>query len=86
MAVVEVEVDEMGPRVMVPPAIEKAESPEPATTNLEAVPDDIAGVIAQTTGAGEIVGGIRLPDGGWQVVVIAVGPDGVIRPQTVTVP
>ena len=86
MAVVDVEVDETGPRIMLPPTIEKAESPEPATTNLEAVPDDIAGVIAQTTGSGEIVGGIRLPDGGWQVVVMAVGPDGVIRPQTVTVP
>lgn len=86
MAVVEVEVDETGPRVVLPPTIEKAESPKPAAIHLEAVPDDIAGVVAQMTGSSEIVGGIPLPDGGWQVVVIAVGPDGVIRPQTVTVP
>ncbi|MCZ6505894.1 MAG: hypothetical protein O6834_07955 [Actinobacteria bacterium] len=35
---------------------------------------------------GSVVGGEQLADGGWCVVVMAEGVDGVLRPTTVTVP
>jgi hypothetical protein len=39
-------------------------------------------VAALLEGQGEIVGGLQLADGSWEVVVMAEGGDGVRRPVT----
>lgn len=45
--------------------------------DLVEVPPDVASGLDVE---GQVLGGRRLPDGGWEVVVVGVGPDGVRRP------
>lgn len=83
---VEVEVGESGPRVTMPPVFGPVSSGEPAVPALVEVPEDVASAAVKTSGATEVIGGIAGADGSWRVVVMAPGPDGVVRPQTVVVP
>jgi hypothetical protein len=77
---VQVEVGEDGSTVVtgvpsmapVPPVV-------PAELSLTQPPDDVlAGV------EGDVVGGLQRADGGWDVIVMSEGPDGVRRPMTVS--
>ena len=83
---VEVEVGESGPRVTMPPVMGPVPAVEPAVPALVEVPEDVASAAVKSSGATEVIGGIVGPDGSWQVVVMAPGPDGVVRPQTVVIP
>jgi len=83
---VEVEIGESGPRVTMPPVIGPVPAGDPAVPALVEVPEDVASAAVKSSGATEVIGGIAGPDGSWRVVVMAPGPDGVVRPQTVVVP
>jgi hypothetical protein len=81
LVVVSVEIAADGQaRVTGAPSIAMATTTDQAAITLAPVPDEVA---AQATEAGEVLGGIQLPDGSWEVVVMAVGPDGVRRPMAV---
>lgn len=83
---VDVEVGETGARVTLPPVIGTVPRGEPAEPGLIEVPADIANLAVKESGATEVIGGLAAEDGSWRVVVMAPGPDGVTRPQTVVVP
>ncbi|HEU4318791.1 MAG TPA: hypothetical protein VFS66_01775 [Acidimicrobiia bacterium] len=51
-----------------------------AQLDLVEVPPDVVSTLGVE---GEVLGGRQLPDGGWEVVVVGVGADGVRRPFTV---
>lgn len=83
---VQVEVGDTGPRVVLPPVVGPVPVRERATADLVEVPADVASAAVEASGATEVIGGLATADGSWRVVVMAPGPDGVIRPQTVIVP
>jgi len=83
---VEVEVGDTGPRVTMPPVIGPVPRGEPASPGLVEVPENVASAAVEASGATEVIGGVVSADGSWRVVVMAPGPDGVVRPQTVVVP
>ena len=85
VAVVDVEVGESGPKVVLPPAIEPAPEVEPADPALTTVPEDVVAAIVDAYGEVEILGGMP-EEGAWRVVVLAPDPAGVTRPLTVVVP
>ncbi len=85
-ATVEIVADETGPHVMLPPIIEPVSPSTAMASPLGEVPQQVATTAAAGSGATEVMGGLMRSDGLWQVVVMAPGPDGVIRPQTVLVP
>ena len=86
LATVEVAVDETGARVMLPPTLGPLTPSEPAPLALTEVPAEIQQAAIEASGATEVLGGVQGAAGGWAVVVVAPGPDGVSRPTTVTVP
>lgn len=86
IATVEVVVDMSGPRVALPPAIDQIETSSPENLALVPVPPEVTTAVTASVPEAEVIGGIANTEGNWQVVVMAPGPDGIRRPQTVTVP
>lgn len=85
LAVVRVMIGDDGlPRVTMPPKVELPAGASPLAMNLVEVPAQVREQLEQSHGT--VVGGEQLADGRWQVVVMAVGLDGVARPTTVVVP
>jgi hypothetical protein len=85
---VEVDVSVAGdaPQVVMAPRVSPA-LPGPAhQLALAPVPDEVGAAALQQSGGSEVVGGMQTPDGAWEVVVLAVMPDGVSRPVSVPVP
>lgn len=81
---VEVTVGEDGaPRVSGAPTMLAAPVSAPAPVTLQSVPAQVA---EQVSASGTIVGGVQGPDGGWRVVAMVEGVDGVNRPTTLEVP
>lgn len=74
------------PTVVEPPFLGLAPLGSPSPLALVEVPPDKSQAAVAQVGAGEVLGGTRQGDGAWRVVVMAPGPDGVVRPQTVLVP
>ena len=72
------------PRVARPPAITTPPALFPVTMTLTPLPATLEEQVESAYGL--VVGGEELADGGWRVVVMIEGVDGVIRPTTVTVP
>lgn len=71
--------DDGSPMVTGVPSIDPA-SPSPgAAVTLGQPPEDVVASVE-----GEVLGGVQRDDGGWDVVVISEGPDGVRRPMTVS--
>jgi len=68
------------PRVSRPPLVTVVDAVEPAGLSLHAVPPEVEQAIGVE---GEVVGGLQGSDGGWLVVVMSPGSDGVTRPVTV---
>jgi hypothetical protein len=86
LATVEVSVADTGARVMLPPTLSPITPSEPQPLTLAEVPAEIQQAAITASGATEVLGGVESAAGGWQVVVLAPGPDGVSRPTTVAVP
>jgi hypothetical protein len=86
LATVEVTVAETGARVVMPPTLSQLTTPEQEPLTLVEVPAEVEAAAITAAGATEILGGVQGAAGGWQVVVMAPGPDGVSRPTTVAVP
>lgn len=64
-------------RVAGAPAVSVMAAPSPHQLALLAVPPQ---VIEQFSPFGDVIGGVQVADGRWQVVVMLEGPDGVKRP------
>ncbi|HJS72086.1 MAG TPA: hypothetical protein VJ858_05090 [Acidimicrobiia bacterium] len=73
--------EEAQPRVTEAPSVEAVALPAPSDAALGPVPEEVSTALASTYQ--RVVGGTERPDGGWDVVVMATGADGVIRPVTV---
>lgn len=71
------------PVVLGAPVLVDRPLPVPALAQLQDVPAEILERVAD---ARAVVGGVPSPDGGWRVVAMIEGIDGVIRPVTVEVP
>lgn len=67
------------PRVTSVPSLEPAAPGTPAELALSQPPEDVVSDIE-----GEVVGGVQRADGGWDLVVRLAGPDGVVRPVTIS--
>lgn len=72
------------PRVTSPPRVVETVPMPQNEMALSPVPEPIRAQVESTHGA--VVGGIQQPDGGWLVVAMVIGPDGVTRPVTVAAP
>jgi hypothetical protein len=83
---VDVRVTEAGPQVMMPPVLGEVSGAGQMPLTMNPVPVEIEEAAVAASGASAVVGGIQSPGGGWMVVAIAPGPDGVPRPITVPVP
>jgi hypothetical protein len=82
--VVSVELDDDGrPSISRPPRVEPEDPVARAEMNLQPLPSE---VVENLRVEGEVVGGLQGVDGGWLVVVMTAGPDGVTRPATVATP
>jgi len=73
-------------QVVMAPRVSPAQPGPAHQLALAPVPDEVGSVALQQSGGSEVVGGVQAPDGEWQVVVLAVMPDGVSRPVSVPVP
>ena len=72
--------DDGAPRVTTVPSLAEV-TPGPASKLvLSEVPEELIGQMG--LGESEVLGGVQRSDGGWDVVVIVAGPDGVKRPVT----
>lgn len=77
---VPVEVGEDGaPRVASVPALDVVPLGTPADLTLSQPPEEVVEGVAD-----EVVGGIQRSDGGWDLVVMTVGDDGVRRPVVIS--
>lgn len=75
-----VEVAEDGmPRVTSVPALEPAVPGTPDELVLSQPPEDVVSDVE-----GEVAGGVQRADGGWDLVVMLAGTDGVVRPVTIS--
>ena len=83
---VDISMSAEAPQVVLPPEVRPASSGPVHQPNLAVVPDDVGAAALELSGGSEIVGGMPGESGGWRVVLLAPGPDGVSRPVTVTVP
>ncbi len=83
---VDVSVTDSGPQVITPPMVGSTPVGEPHPLQLTDVPEDVAASAVQGSGGNEVIGGFQAADGAWQVIVMAPGADGVVRPVTVPVP
>jgi hypothetical protein len=72
------------PRVAAAPSSEVISLPVRSEMALVPVPEEISAALASSYQG--VVGGTERPDGGWDVVVMSTGPDGVTRPMTVSSP
>ncbi|HLF61858.1 MAG TPA: hypothetical protein VI980_11845 [Acidimicrobiia bacterium] len=86
LATVEITVDDTGSRVVLPPTLSPVTPPSQEPLTLVEVPAEIQQAALASSGGTEVLGGVQESAGGWKVVVVAPGPDGVSRPTTVTVP
>lgn len=73
------------PRLMGAPTVKGVDSPATGELVLGAVPDAVAAGVEALSPGSEIVGGYVDPGGIWNVVVLASGPGGVLRPETVSI-
>lgn len=76
--------DDGQPRVASAPSVQLPTTTAPVEGTSEPVPEEIAAELAESYP--RVVGGVERPDGGWDVVVMGAGADGVLRPMTVSVP
>jgi hypothetical protein len=85
---VEVDVSVAGDaaQVVMAPRVSPAQPGSAHQLTLAPVPAEVGAAALQQSGGSEVVGGVQAPDGEWQVVVLAVMPDGVSRPVSVPVP
>jgi hypothetical protein len=74
------------PQVLMPPTMKTVTVGPPPELTLSAVPEEVGAVALEQSGGSEVVGGTQTEGGGWRVVLLAPGPDGVSRPVTVSVP
>ncbi|CAN5777154.1 hypothetical protein BH23ACT4_BH23ACT4_05390 [soil metagenome] len=81
----EIAVTDGTPRLLGAPGVEAVDSPATAGLGLGAVPDAVAAGVEAIRPGSEIVGGYVDPGGTWNVVVMATGPGGVVRPETVPI-
>jgi hypothetical protein len=86
LATVGVVVGEGGPRVTLPPQVAAVTPLEPVQPALTEVPTDVAALVPAQSGATEILGGTPRVGGGWTVVALVAGNDGIVRPISVIVP
>jgi len=85
--VAEVEVvfgDDGEPRVLRPPTVAAPAAHTGSAMTLSPLPETVQAEVEESHGP--VVGGEQLADGGWRVVAMVTGADGVSRPTTVTVP
>ena len=83
---IEVEValgDDGEPMIMSPPVLLDATPASSGRIELSEIPDDVR---AAASGSGSPLGGIPKADGGWRVLVMSAGSDGVTRPVMVDIP
>lgn len=73
------------PRVLGAPTVKAVDSPTTAGIGLGAVPDAVAAGVEALRPGSEIVGGYVDQTGTWNVVVLATGPGGVLRPEMVPI-
>lgn len=85
---VEVDVSVAGDaaQVVMAPRVSPAQPGPAHQLALAQVPDEVGAAALQQSGGSDVVGGTQTPDGEWQVVVLALMPDGVSRPVSVPVP
>ncbi len=83
---VDVSVTDAGPQVIAPPMIGSTPVGEAHPLPMTEVPEDVAASALQGSGGTEVVGGVQAAGGAWQVIVMAPGADGVVRPVTIPVP
>lgn len=81
---VEVSIDPNGePGVVSAPSLLQPPAKTAGRVELAELPEEIRAAVVD---AGTPVGGIPQPEGGWRVLVMTTGPDGVTRPVMVDVP
>ncbi len=73
------------PRLLGAPVVEAVDSPATAGIGLATVPDHVAAGVESVRPGSEIVGGYLDPSGMWNVVILAIGPGGVVRPEMVPI-
>lgn len=73
------------PQVLMPPMMKPVTVAAAPQLTLVAVPEEVAALALEQSGGSEVVGGTQTEGGGWRVVLLATGPDGVSRPVTVSV-
>jgi hypothetical protein len=83
---IDVAVADSVPQVVMAPRIAPAPTGETYQLQMGEVPEAVGAAALQTSGGGEVVGGVQGADGSWQVIVMAPGLDGVGRPIAVPVP
>jgi hypothetical protein len=83
---VEVSVSTGSPQVVLPPELASPNAGPAHDSTLVAIPEEVEAAALELSGGSEVIGGVPSPDGGWRVVTLAVGSDGVSRPVTVEVP
>jgi hypothetical protein len=85
VVVVSIEVgQDTQPRVAEAPRVEVVSLAVQPEASLGPVPEEVSTALAASHQ--RVVGGTERPDGGWDVVVMSTGPDGVTRPMTVVSP
>ena len=83
---VEVSVSTGAPQVVLPPEVASPIAGPAHDSTIAEVPEEVAAAALELSGGSEVIGGVPSASGGWRVVTLAVGPDGVSRPVTVEVP
>jgi hypothetical protein len=83
---VDISLSAEAPQVLMPPEVHPAPAGTAHELILVPVPDEIGAAALLQSGGSEVIGGAQGADGGWRVVLLAPGPDGVTRPVTVSVP
>lgn len=81
----DIEMTDGYPRLLGAPGVRAIDSPTTAGLGLGGVPDAVAAEVEALRPGSEIVGGYVDQGGTWNVVVLATGPGGVIRPETVPI-
>ncbi|MEX2134245.1 MAG: hypothetical protein WEB67_08900 [Acidimicrobiia bacterium] len=73
------------PRLLGAPGVKAVDSSATASLGLGAVPDAVAAGVEALRPGSEIVGGYVDQGGTWNVVVMATGPGGIIRPEMIPI-
>jgi hypothetical protein len=82
---VDVSIANPAPQVVMAPVVVPASPGEAHQLQMSEVPEDVGATALQASGGTEVVGGVQ-DAGGWRVIVMAPGTDGVGRPISVPVP